>query len=135
VRTVVHPGSIVFDNPDFIFQYNREYEMCRLPDERSTGRVYLRMDNEDDGCQWFENPLIAFYSDSIQPPQVLNLPNIFQSVLQPIDEVRSEGGEFIYFNGIDDPTTCNQLNDVTELNDSPVFGKVITSAKNMYLVL
>jgi hypothetical protein len=118
----VEPGSIVFDNPNYVFEYNTEYKMCRTPEEKSTGRVYLRM--EDDSCQWFENPLIVFYPDSIQPPKVLNLPNVSESVLEPIDETRSNGEEFVHFNGIDDPSLCSTLNDVTELNDSPVFGKV-----------
>eukprot|EP00804_Cyclotella_cryptica_P014145 CCRYP_005584-RA/>CCRYP_005584-RA protein AED:0.03 eAED:0.03 QI:259/1/1/1/0.94/0.9/20/117/3951 len=121
VRTVVNPGSIAFDNVNYIFEYNKDYEMCSLPEERIAGRVYLRM--EDKSCQWFQNPIIAFYADSPQPPKVLNLPNISQSILETIDEIRSNSGEFIYFDAINDPL-CSQLNDVTEQNDSPVFGKL-----------
>jgi len=121
VRTVVNPGSIAFDNVNYIFQYNKVYEMCNLPEERISGRVYLRM--EDNSCQWFRNPFVAFYADSAQPPIVLNLPNISQSILQTIDGIRSSAGEFIYFDAIDDPL-CSQLSDVTEQNDSPVFGKL-----------
>lgn len=82
-RTVVDPGTLVFDSDsNFVFEYNKEYEMCRLPEEEAFGRVYMRlMDDEDERCTWIENPLIAFYSDSIQPPRVLNLPNISQSIL------------------------------------------------------
>lgn len=82
-RTVVDPGTLVFDsNSNFVFEYNKEYEMCRLPEEEAFGRVYMRlMDDEDERCTWIENPLIAFYPDSIQPPRVLNLPNISQSIL------------------------------------------------------
>eukprot|EP00804_Cyclotella_cryptica_P009369 CCRYP_018076-RB/>CCRYP_018076-RB protein AED:0.03 eAED:0.03 QI:374/1/1/1/0.94/0.9/20/617/4181 len=121
IRTVLFPGSIVFDNVDYIFEYNKEYEMCGLPEERISGRVFLRM--EDESCQWFENPVVTFYSDSIQPPKVLILPNISESILEPIDEMISNGGEFIYFDGIKD-LSCDQLNDVTEQNDSPIFGKL-----------
>ena len=46
---------------------------------------------------------------------------------EPIDEIRSAGGEFILFDSIDDPT-CDTLNDVTELNDSPVFGRVCVAS-------
>ena len=123
VRTVVNPGSIAFDNSNYVFEYNKQYEMCGYPEERISGRVYLKM--EDKSCQWFKNPAIAFHYDSPQPPKVLNLPNISQSILEPIDEARSDSGEFIHFNAIDDPF-CRQLNEVTELNDSPVFGKVRT---------
>lgn len=122
VRTVVYPGSIVFDNPYYVFEYNKEYEVCRLPEEHAFGRVYLQV--EDDSCQWFENPFIVFYPDSIQPPKVLHLPNISESVIEPIDVIRSEGGEFIYFESIGDQSICEHLNTVTELNDSPVFGRL-----------
>ena len=121
LRTVVPPGSIVFDNQDYMFEYNTEYQMCHRPEEKSGGRVYLRM--EDESCQWFKNPLIAFHPDSIQPSKILNLPNITQTIFQSIDEARSNSEEFILFNGINH-TSCDQLNDVTELNDAPVFGKV-----------
>lgn len=51
MRTMVPPGSIVFQDTDNIFEYNRIYELCRLPDERAYGRVYLKV---EDGCRWFE---------------------------------------------------------------------------------
>jgi hypothetical protein len=127
IRTVVEPGSIVLNNANYIFEYNKEYPLCWSAEEKSTGKVYLRMD--DNSCQWFENPLIAFYPDSIQPPKILNLPNVSESVLQPIDETRSNGEEFIFFNKIEDPL-CDQLT-VTEMNDSPVFGKV-SSCENSH---
>lgn len=111
----------MFDNVAYIFEYNKEYEMCWLPEEQISGRVYLKM--QDETCQWFRNPIIAFYSGSPQPSKVINLPNISQSVLEPIDEIRSNAGEFIYFNATND-TLCNQLSDVIEQNDSPLFGKV-----------
>jgi hypothetical protein len=121
-RTVVAPGSIKFDNAAYVFEYNKEYPMCNnLPEEYLYGKVYLRM--ADNSCQWFKNPMVAFYPNSIQPPKVLNLPNITESILEPIDELRSKGGEYIYFDGITDPA-CDLLNDVTEQNDAPVFGKV-----------
>lgn len=122
VRTVVAPGTIVFDNSNYLFEYNKEYEMCRLSEVHSKDKIYVKVD--DNSCQWFENPVVAFYPDSIQPPLVLNLPNISQSVLEPIDAAISDGDELIYFDGIEDQPLCDQLNDVTELNDSPVFGKV-----------
>lgn len=96
--------------------------MCRLSEVHSKDKIYVKVD--DNSCQWFENPVVAFYPDSIQPPLVLNLPNISQSVLEPIDAAISDGDELIYFDGIEDQPLCDQLNDVTELNDSPVFGKV-----------
>ena len=159
VRTVVNPGAIVFKDPNYVFEYNKEYELCRLPEEYAFGRVYLKVvDKENEevfSCQWFENPLIAFYSDSARPAKVLNLPNISQAVLgkkhdmicfdwrliiflrmfcfppaEPIDEVRSKGGEFIFFDSIED-TTCGTLSDVTELNDSPIFGKVSIMYQNV----
>ncbi|KAL7482807.1 hypothetical protein ACHAW6_008462, partial [Cyclotella cf. meneghiniana] len=121
VRTTVSTGSIVFDNISYIFEYNKEYEMCWLPEEKISGRVYLKM--QDETCQWFSNPIIAFYSASPQPSKVINLPNISQSVLESIDEIRSNAGEFIYFNAINDPL-CNQLNAVIEQDDAPLFGKL-----------
>lgn len=81
----MNPGAIVFNDPEYIFEYNKEYEICRLPDEYASGRVYLKVvDKENEelfSCQWFENPLITFYSDSAQPAKVLNLPNISYEVL------------------------------------------------------
>jgi hypothetical protein len=120
VRTTVYPGSIAFDDEESVFEYNKVYEMCNLPQEHAFGRVYLRV---GDKCRWFENPLITFFPDGVQPPKILNLPNITQSVLEPIDEIRSEGGEFIVFDRLGDQL-CDHLNDVTERNDAPVFGKV-----------
>lgn len=35
----------------------------------------------------------------------------------------SNGGEYIYFDGVDDPA-CSQLNDAVEETDAPVFGKL-----------
>jgi hypothetical protein len=98
VRTVLEPGAIVLNNAAYIFEYNKEYQICRFPEEWESGRVYLVMD--DNSCQWFPNPRIAFYADGVQPQKVLNLPNISQSILELIDEVRSRDGEFIYFDGI-----------------------------------
>lgn len=51
VRTMVYPGSIVFENANYVFEYNREYQICRLPEEHAFGRVYLFV---EDRCQWFE---------------------------------------------------------------------------------
>jgi hypothetical protein len=122
VRTVVDPGFIAFADTNYVFEFNKEYLMCRSPDERVDGRVYLRM--ADNSCQWFKNPVIAFVENSNQQPaKVVNLPNIGQSILEPIDAVRSSNGEFIFFDGINDPS-CDQLNDISEQDDAPVFGKV-----------
>jgi len=60
---------------------------------------------------------------SVQPYTVLSLPNVASGTLDSIDEVRSRGGEFILQGGLSDPV-CSQLNDVTEENDAPVFGKL-----------
>ena len=70
-----------------------------------------------------QNPYIILVPSIVEPPNVLNLPNISESVLEMIDEIRSEAGEFILFNGLNQ-TTCNSINDVTEENDAPVFGRL-----------
>lgn len=49
----------------------------------------------------------------MNPPLVLNLPEIADGVLEHIDEERSHGGEYILMNGLTD-SVCSQLNDVTE---------------------
>ena len=59
--------------------------------------------------------------------EISNCNAILLPTPEPIDESRSAGGEFILFDGIDDPT-CDTLNDVTELNDSPVFGRVCVAS-------
>jgi hypothetical protein len=53
----------------------------------------------------------------------LNLPNVTAGILDRIDEVRSQGVEYLLRGGLNDPL-CDQLSAVTEENDAPVFGKL-----------
>ena len=120
VRTVVK--SLAFAaGSKFPLQFNMEYVMCWRPEEWTGGWFYLRM--SDGSCQSILNPIVNFYSDSAQPHTVLSLPDLIPGVLDPIDEVRSRGGEFILHGGLNDPI-CSQLNDVTEENDAPIFGRL-----------
>jgi len=105
----------------FSLEFNREYVMCRRPEEWTGGWFYLRM--SDGSCQAILNPIVNFYSDSAQPHTVLSLPDLIPGILDPIDEVQSRGGEFILRGGLNDPI-CSQLNDVMEENDAPVFGRL-----------
>lgn len=89
--------------------------MCNLPQERVGGSFWLRM--SDNSCQSIKNPAVAFYTNSTQPPKVLSLPHVSTSLML-IEEWRSNGGEYIFFDGLSDPV-CNQLNDVTEETDPP----------------
>ncbi|KAL7487338.1 hypothetical protein ACHAW6_012935 [Cyclotella cf. meneghiniana] len=103
-----------------------QYKMCSLPEEKVFGRVYLRM--EDESCQSIKNRIVSFYPDSVEPTKVLVLPNISHLALEPIDEIRSNGGEFIYFDVMSD-LLCDPLNVATEQNDQPIFGKVQLDSK------
>lgn len=119
-RTVVR--SLAFDEGGtYQLEFNKEYDMCGRPEEWEDGRVWLRM--EDESCEILRNPLVHFYPDSLQPPNVLLLPNVSADVLEQIDEVHSRGGEYILFPGLSD-SLCDQLNDVTEERDAPVFGQL-----------
>ena len=113
VRTVVE--SLAFHNAGYTLEYNKEYPMCNYPHEKVGGSFWLRM--SDNSCQSLTNPPVAFYNDSTQPPQIVNLPAISES-LTLIDELRSNGGEYIFFDGLSDPV-CSTLSDVTEAKDAP----------------
>jgi len=120
VRTVVSPG-LAFDNSEYTFELNKEYDMCKKPEEFVGGRFWLMM--EDKSCQSLRNPLVNFHVGSVLPENVLNLPAISEGVLEPIDGPQTSDGEFILFGGLSDPL-CYQLNDSTEEEDPPVFGKL-----------
>ncbi len=68
----------------------------------------------------------TYFSPTVQPENVLTLPAISEGVLDHIDEVRTLGGEYILFGGLADTQAamCDQLNDVIEEGDSPVFGQL-----------
>ena len=83
---------------------------------------------EDESCQLFKNRIVSFYPDSVEPTKVLVLPNISHLALEPIDEIRSNGGKFIYFDVMSD-LLCDPLNVATEQNDQPIFGKVQLDSK------
>ena len=121
-RTVVKSLAFTQDE-DAIFplEYNRKYEMCDYPEEWGDGLFWLRM--EDDSCQSLPNPLVHFYTGTVQPANILNLPAVSDGVLEHIDEVKSRGGEYILFDDLS-ASLCDQLNDVTEEGDSPVFGQL-----------
>ena len=119
VRTVV--TALAFDNEAYELNFNKEYNMCKAPEEYYNGRFYLRV--EDGSCRSLRNPFVNFFPDSVQPGIFLNLPDISTGVLEYIDEVRSKSGEFIHLHSINE-AVCNQLNDVTEAQDPPVFGKL-----------
>ena len=70
-----------------------------------------------------KNPLVHFYPNSPQPGLVLSLPDVSAGILEHIDTTRSDGGEYILRNGLNDDL-CNSLNDVTEERDPPVFGQL-----------
>ena len=117
VRTVV--TSLAFKvGSKYALEWNKEYVMCGRPEEWIGGSIFLRM--ADGSCQALPNPPVAFYPGSTQPYSVLSLPNITSGILDRID---SRGGEYILRGGSNDPL-CGQLNDVTEENDAPVFGKL-----------
>jgi hypothetical protein len=112
VRTVV--TSLAFStNEEYELEFNKEYRMCHLPQEYADGWFWLVVDETSSTCQALSNPLVQFYQDSVNPPLVLNLPEIADGVLEHIDEERSHGGEYILMNGLTD-SVCSQLNDVTE---------------------
>ncbi len=94
--------------------------MCRRPEEAVRGVFYVYVD--DGSCQEIRNPSVAFYPDSIQPTRVLTLPALAQNSIGSIDEHRSNGGEFILFEGLGE-ALCSTLNEVTESDDAPIFGK------------
>jgi len=119
VRTVVE--SIAFKNPEYILEFNKKYKMRRRPREYVDGDFDLYMD--DGSYQSLVNPPVTFYTDSIQPPQVLNLPALTEAGIDSIDEYRSNGGEFILHDELTDPL-CSTLNEVSEDDDTPVFGKL-----------
>ena len=60
VRTVVR--SLAFFDEGSTLEFNKEYEMCRRPEEYEDGRFWLRMD--DGSCAELHNPLVHFYPDS-----------------------------------------------------------------------
>jgi hypothetical protein len=81
VRTTVK--AIDFEHSSYAgsFEFNKEYEICGLPDERSSeqgGHFRLRMD--DGACTHLKNPLVAFNESSTQPDVVLNIPNVSGSL-------------------------------------------------------
>lgn len=119
VRTAVK--SIAFEDKSKTFEFNKEYVMCGLPEEKSElfgGRIWLRL--EDGSCTHLNNPLVAFDASSTQPARVLNLLNISGS-LQVIDEKLTQGEEIINTLPLTDEL-CNTLSDITEEGDEPVHG-------------
>lgn len=111
------------------------------------------VDKDLDKCQRLPNPLVKFYADSgklseifrvephllkeatsslvrrtlffyaAQPANVLGLPGVSDGVLNQIDYILSRGGDYILEGGLSDPR-CDELNDVTEEGDAPVFGQL-----------
>jgi uncharacterized protein (DUF1501 family)/uncharacterized protein (DUF1800 family) len=122
VRTAVQ--SLAFPaGSKYTLEFNREYEMCGHPAEYEGGTFRLRVNETSGECQSLSNPLVHFYPNSVQPAQVLNLPEVSDGVLEHIDELQTRGGEYILVNGLIDDA-CNQLPDVTEEKDAPIFGKL-----------
>lgn len=120
IRTVV--TSLAFKvGSKYPLEWNKEYLMCSRPEEWAGGWFNLRM--ADGSCQALPNPHVKFYPDSVQPSSFLNLPNVTAGILDRIDEVRSQGVEYLLRGGLNDPL-CGQLSAVTEENDAPVFGKL-----------
>jgi len=120
IRTVV--TSLAFKvGSKYPLEWNKEYLMCSRPEEWAGGWFNLRM--ADGSCQALPNPHVKFYPDSVQPNSFLNLPNVTAGILDRIDEVRSQGVEYLLRGGLNDPL-CGQLSAVTEENDAPVFGKL-----------
>ncbi len=105
----------------YALEWNKEYLMCSRPEEWAGGWFNLRM--PDGSCQALPNPIVRFYSDSVQPPNFLSLPNVTTGILDRVDVVQSRGEEYLLRVGLNDPL-CGQLSDVTEENDAPVFGKL-----------
>ncbi len=68
----------------------------------------------------------------VQPPNVLSLPEIAAGVLDHIDEFRSHGGEYILYDGLPNEPLCDQLNDITEEMDAPIFGQLPDSSWLMF---
>jgi len=124
IRTVVRNDTLAFrDNSNYNFEYNRDYFMCSYPEAYADGRFWLRVNETSRECEELRNPLVHFYADSPNPMNVLRLPAISRGVLEQIDEARTRGGEYILFGALTDDV-CNQLNDVTEERDPPVFGQL-----------
>jgi len=122
VRTTVR--SLAFDdNSEYTLEFNREYTMCGLPAEYEDGVFKIKVNETTNECEDLPNPLVHFNPSSVQPLNVLNLPNVSIGTLEHIDELRSHGGEYILVNGLSDDL-CDQLNDVTEERDPQVFGKL-----------
>ena len=69
----------------------------------------------------------------VQPSQVVQLPDIAADDLELIDKERSHGGEYILTNpsGLSD-TLCDNLGDVTEEGDPPVFGRLPDGSHLIY---
>ena len=118
VRTTVK--SISFEDLTKTFEFNKEYLMCNLPQEKVDGWFWLKLD--DGSCTHLRNPLVAFSATSSQPAYVLNLPNISGS-LQVIDEELSNGQELISTVGLDDEL-CKTLSGITEEGDAPIHGRL-----------
>lgn len=118
VRTTVK--SIAFADTTKTFQFNKEYRMCHLPQEKIDAWFWLKLD--DGSCTHLKNPAVEFRADTIQPSYVLNIPNISGS-LQVIDSQLSGGQELISTVALNDKL-CTKLNDITEEGDAPVHGKL-----------
>lgn len=126
LRTVV--SSLTIDQSDhagYVFDSNVDYGLCGSPEDRINGRLYIGL--PDDTCVTTQNPMVNLdgYEDS-----VANVVNIPDDVLRPIDQWWTYGEESSFISEtslFDDPTfstVCSSIPPVTDIGDSPIFGKL-----------
>ena len=105
-------------NETYSFNPGITYRICRGPDERVLGRLWIEL--EDGQCVQAENPAVSLAGIEDQATHILDL-----SVdnLQVIDVDLTQGEEFMLQNALGSPM-CNGIPVITEIGDEPIFGKV-----------
>ena len=124
-RTVVSNFTIESDlYRDYVFDPNFDYLLCRSPEERTNGRLYIQIENGD--CVPAQNPIVNLDGYESSVTTIFDLP---KSDLVVIDEWWNNGEELDFMlqtSLFDDPSfsaVCSELPSVPELGDEPVFGK------------
>ena len=125
IRTIVRNFTLDNDNyRDYVFDPTFDYVLCESPEERTDGRLYIRMENGD--CVVTQNPIINLDGYETIVTNIFDLP---KSKLVAIDEWWNNEEELVFMlqtSLFDDPSfsaVCSGLPLVPELGHEPIFGK------------
>jgi len=105
-------------NETYSFNPSITYQVCRNPDERVLGRLWIEL--EDGKCVQVENPAVSLADIENKATYVVDLN---ENNLEEIDVDLTQGEEFVLKTKLSN-SMCDDIPAVPEFGDEPVFGKV-----------